>query len=238
VTVTSPQDRHAPASTTSRGLSGNPAAARPLQTLSVLRAPCLVRAVRLSYDARLAVITFVRDGDQNAGRPAESPAPWWLWSGLLHPAARRLLGGPGMLAVLHGRVGRCLDGPGRVVGHAAVLACLLRGRGGVVLLLRGAGRLVGGLPGLLCDAIKDAIDHRIGQAALYCHDGCARCEPDCDMDEAQRAELRITEGLAALALRETYLAARQRAGRRLGRRPAVRARARRAGGRRGDAGAG
>lgn len=32
-----------------------------------------------------------------------------------------------------------------------------------------------------------------------------------DLDDAQRDELRITEGLAALALRENYLAARRRA---------------------------
>jgi hypothetical protein len=35
-----------------------------------------------------------------------------------------------------------------------------------------------------------------------------------DLDESQREELPITEGLAGLALRETYLAARQRAERR------------------------
>jgi predicted RNA-binding Zn-ribbon protein involved in translation (DUF1610 family) len=65
--------------------------------------------------------------------------------------------------------------------------------------------------------------HRCGTKAA-CPAGAARAQcPGCglfllgpDLTVAQCDELAVTEGLAALALRETYLAARERAQRRMG----------------------
>jgi LSD1 subclass zinc finger protein len=59
------------------------------------------------------------------------------------------------------------------------------------------------------------VTYPAGAARIRCTD-CGLFLLGPDLDEPQRAQLRITEGLAGLALRETYLAARQRAGRQAG----------------------
>jgi hypothetical protein len=54
-----------------------------------------------------------------------------------------------------------------------------------------------------------------GAARVRCT-GCGLFLLGPDLTQAQREELRVTEGLAGLALRETYLAAKDRAARRGG----------------------
>jgi hypothetical protein len=82
-----------------------------------------------------------------------------------------------------------------------------------------ASHIIGAGDVLQADA--ETICHRCGAAAAY-PAGAARVQcPGCGLfllgpglTAAQRNELAVTEGLAGLALRETYLAAKERAARR------------------------
>jgi len=68
---------------------------------------------------------------------------------------------------------------------------------------------------MTCKRCGAAVTHPAGAARIGCT-GCGLFLLGPDLDASQHEELRITEGLASLALRETYLAARQRAERRVG----------------------
>jgi hypothetical protein len=84
-----------------------------------------------------------------------------------------------------------------------------------------AGHQIG--PGDVLPAGAETTCHRCSTVAA-CPAGAARVQcPGCglfllgpDLTAQQRDELAMTEGLAGLALRETYLAARERAQRRAG----------------------
>jgi hypothetical protein len=63
---------------------------------------------------------------------------------------------------------------------------------------------------MACKRCAGAVVCPAGAARVQCT-GCGLFLLGQDLDDAQREELRITEGLAGLALRETYLAAKRRA---------------------------
>jgi hypothetical protein len=69
---------------------------------------------------------------------------------------------------------------------------------------------------MTCKRCAATVAYPAGAARVQCT-GCGLFLPGSDLDDAQREELRITEGLAALALRETCLAAKRRADGRAGR---------------------
>jgi len=66
---------------------------------------------------------------------------------------------------------------------------------------------------MACKRCGATVADPAGAARVQCT-GCGLFLLGPDLDDAQREELRITEGLAGLALRETYLAATRRAQRR------------------------
>ena len=63
---------------------------------------------------------------------------------------------------------------------------------------------------MTCKRCSASVGYPAGAARVRCT-GCGLFLVGQDLDEAQRAELDITERLAGLALRETYLAAKRRA---------------------------
>ena len=63
---------------------------------------------------------------------------------------------------------------------------------------------------MVCKRCSASVTYPRGSVRVQCT-GCGLFLIGPDLDAAQLEELRITEGLAALALRETYLAARHRA---------------------------
>jgi predicted CXXCH cytochrome family protein len=63
---------------------------------------------------------------------------------------------------------------------------------------------------MVCKRCSASVTYPHGAARVQCT-GCGLFLVGPDLDEAQRAELDITERLAGLALRETYLAAMRRA---------------------------
>ena len=64
---------------------------------------------------------------------------------------------------------------------------------------------------MVCKRCSASVTYPHGAARVQCT-GCGLFLVGPDLNEAQRAELDITERLAAFALRETYLAAKRRAG--------------------------
>jgi LSD1 subclass zinc finger protein len=68
---------------------------------------------------------------------------------------------------------------------------------------------------MVCKRCLASVPYPAGAARVQCA-GCGLFLVGPDLDQAQRAELDITERLAGLALRETYLAAKRRAGREAG----------------------
>ncbi len=64
---------------------------------------------------------------------------------------------------------------------------------------------------MVCKRCSASVAHPSGAARVQCT-CCGLFLVGPDPDQSQRAELDITERLAGLALRETYLAAKQRAG--------------------------
>ena len=63
---------------------------------------------------------------------------------------------------------------------------------------------------MVCKRCAASVTYPSGAARVQCS-GCGLFLVGPELDEAQRAELDVTERLAALALREAYLAARHRA---------------------------
>jgi LSD1 subclass zinc finger protein len=63
---------------------------------------------------------------------------------------------------------------------------------------------------MICKRCSATVTYPAGAARVQCT-GCGLFLLGPDLDDAQREELHITEGLSDLALRETYLAARKRA---------------------------
>lgn len=68
---------------------------------------------------------------------------------------------------------------------------------------------------MVCKRCTASVAYPSGAARVQCT-GCGLFLVGPDLDEAQRAELDVTERLAGLALRETYLSAKRRAEGRVG----------------------
>jgi LSD1 subclass zinc finger protein len=68
---------------------------------------------------------------------------------------------------------------------------------------------------MVCKRCSASITYPTGAARVQCT-RCGLFLVGPDLNEPQRAELDVTERLAGLALRETYLAAKRRAGREVG----------------------
>ena len=62
---------------------------------------------------------------------------------------------------------------------------------------------------MTCERCSASVPYPAGAARVQCI-GCGLFLAGPDLDDAQRADLDITEGMARLALRDTYLAARRR----------------------------